>query len=161
MNKVLLAVLLVGLFGCKKSNNPAPGLSGKYALFKEVDTTYNPTDLLVETLTGDTAYFNYGTPQLEAVPNTIGGYDASFLADTLNFVSGTSGYESGVGYSAPNHFSYSLKSGAFDDGDNFINGTNTLTETLTQENPTTLKLLVIEKNGNVIEDSNASYYKKL
>ena len=161
MRKFLLPLLLIGLFGCKKSGNPTPGLSGKYSAFKEVDTTYNPTDLLVETLTGDTAYFNYGTPDLELIPNTIGGYDASYLADTLTFISNTSGYESGVGYSAPNHFSYSLATGAFNDGDNFINGTNTLTATLTQINPTTLKLLIIDKIGNTVEDSNASYYRKL
>jgi len=161
MKKFLLPLVLIGLFGCKKSNDPGPGLIGKYSIFKEVDTTYNPTDLLVETLTGDTAYFNYGTPDLEKIPNTIGGYDASYLEDTLTFVSNTSGYESGVGYSRPNHFSYALATGFFDDGNSFINGTNTLTFKLTQVNPTTIKLLVEEKNGNVVEDRNASYYRKL
>jgi hypothetical protein len=161
MKKFLLPLLLIGLFGCKKSGNPTPGLSGKYSAYKEVDTTYNPTDLLVETLTGDTAYFNYGTPDFEIIPNTIGGYDASYLADTLTFVSNTSGYESGVGYGAPNHFSYSIATGFFDDGDNFINDTTSLTFKITQINPTTIKLLAEEKNGSVVEDRNASYYRKL
>ena len=138
-----------------------PGLSGKYALYKEVDTTYNPTDLLVETLTGDTAYFNYGTPDLEIIPNTIGGYDASYLADTLTFVSNISGFETGEGYSAPSRFSYSLATGFFDNGNNFLNDTTSLVFKLTKINPTTVKLLIEGKNGNVVVDRNASYYRKL
>lgn len=158
--------LLATLFGCsKKSNDPAGDsvrLSGKYSLYKEVDTTFSPTDVLVETLDGDTLYLNYGTKDLAIIPDAIAQYDPkALLTDTLNFLSATSGVETGVGYSAPYPFTYSVQAGTFNDGNNVKNGSLSLTYTLSQPNSTTLKILVIQKDGNTIEDSNASYFKKL
>ena len=158
--------VLATLFGCsKKSDDPGGNsarLSGKYSLYKEVDTTFSPTDVLVETLVGDTLYLNYGTKDLDIIPDAIAQYDPkALLTDTLNFLSATSGVETGLGYSVPYPFSYSLQAGTFNDGNNVNNGSLSLTFTLSQPNSTTVKILVIQKTGNIIEDSNASYYKKL
>jgi len=168
MKKLFLLGLIAFLIcGCKKDsskNTQTSTLSGKYAVFKIVDTLFNSglridgvSNLTVETLTGDTSYLNPGTKYYMIEPNSIVNYNPSlFLADTLNFTSSTNGIETGA-----TPFSYSLKTNAFDDGSNIIQGSYSRTTTIYFINSTTIKLWWIEQGANSIGGSNAYYYKKL
>jgi len=167
---ILICLLaLIGLTACKKDNSNkiviTSTLSGKYAMFKFSDTLFNSglrsdgiSDLTIATFAGDTSYLNPGTKYYTIEPNSIVNYNPSlFLADTLNFTSSTNGIETTV--ATP--FTYSLKTNAFDDGSNIIQGNYSEIITIYSINSTTIKLWALERGGNTIGDSRASYYKKL
>ena len=123
VKKIITLIIIAFLFySCKKNSQEAPpikntGLSGIYKLFKIEDTIYAFTDtgtidhiqeVISENASGDTAYFNIGTPQYYVSPNPIVGYLPSYnLNIILNFTSATTGTKSNYGQT-PYGFIYSI-----------------------------------------------------
>lgn len=160
---IFIALILAG---CKKSSPttviPVATLTGKYVSFKIIDTSYNNSliadgiyQIRHETATGDTDFYNPGAANYTVNPNDIQNYQPSWAtSDTLNFTSSTAGAESDPTGTYP--FTYSLQTGAFDDGANDPN----LHIKLIKLNTSTIEIVAFEQQGIYVADGQATYYKK-
>ena len=167
MRNLYLVIIAAALWvSCKKSGGTekpgnAAGLSGKYAAFKRSDTVFKDqvrghgvSEIQVITLFGDTIYQNLDTAHPYVGVNTIQNYSPSMITDTLNFTSATTGTESNQNNSGS--FTYSLASGAFDDGDTTPGNHSKIV----QIDATTVKLVFYQTDGIYTGDVSATLYKK-
>ena len=154
------------LAGCSKSGGgvkpkTAAGLTGTYTVYKVSDTSFNNalrkdgiSEITVETLYGDTVYsgFGSGTPHIGV--NIIQNYTPAMIADTIDFKSATTAIERNL--TGTVGITYSLATGAFDDGVN----DPTFHIKLTQIDATTIKIVAYQEENGYIGDVNATFYRK-
>jgi len=167
MKKLLLMILpVVLLAGCSKSGgslkpDSTTGLTGTYTVYKQADTSFNNSlradgisEITVETLLGDTTYSGVGTAHPHVGVNIIQNYTPEMIADTIVFKSATTGIESNL--SVTTAISYSLPTGAFNDGSN----DPTFHIKLTQIDAATIKIVSFQQQNGYVSDVVATFYKK-
>lgn len=169
MKKIAYFVMLLTatIAACSKKSAPKPtpvlSLSGNYVLYLNSDTLYKNSniangvaEIINQNAGGDTAYINPGTPQLVVKPNPIINYNpVKAMLDTLSFSSATDGKE--ITSTGTYNFAYALQTGVFY---NFINDP-TISEKIMALSSTKVKLIITQKNGNIITGTRGNYYSKV